>query len=231
MVDVRLKHPFPLMVSGPTMCGKTSFVRKLLELGEEMIDNPPEKIVWCYGEYQPVFEEMKITLPNIEFVEGIPSDLNQQIDPTQRNLVVLDDLMSNAGNNKDVTNLVTRGCHHRNMSLIYIQQNLFPPGKESRSISLNCHYICMFSNPRDRAQVNHLARQMYPGKTKFLQEAYADACCQPYGYLFLDLKQDTPEQFRVRTNIFPDQRQYAYVKKRENVLYNYNLVILRCLSV
>lgn len=213
MEDIRLRHPFPLLVSGPTMCGKTSFVRKLLESGNDMIDNPPEKILWCYGEYQPLFQEMLKTIPNIEFIEGIPSDINQLLRPSQRNLIVLDDLMSDTGSNKEITNLVTRGCHHRNTSLIHIQQNLFASGKESRNISLNCHYICLFSNPRDRAQVSHLARQMYPGCAKFLQEAYADACSQPYGYLFLDLKQDTPEQFRVRTNIFPAQVRYAYVKK------------------
>ena len=212
-MDPRLKHPFPMIVSGPTMCGKTSFVKKLLESGEEMIENAPEKILWCYGEYQPVFEEMRKTIPNIEFVEGIPSDINQVINPSQRNLLVLDDLMTDTGDSKEMTNLVTRGCHHKNMSLIHIQQNLFPRGKENRNISLNCHYICLFSNPRDRSQVSHLARQMYPGNAKFLQEAYLDSCSQPYGYLFLDLKQETPENFRLRSNILPHQIQFAYVKK------------------
>jgi len=213
MVDVRLKHPFPMVVSGPTMSGKTSFVRKLLELGEEMIENAPEKIIWCYGEYQPVFEEMRRTLGNIEFIEGMPSDINQVINPTQRNLIVLDDLMTDTGDSKEMTNLVTRGCHHKNTSLIHIQQNLFPRGKENRNISLNCHYIGLFSNPRDQAQVSHLASQMYPGNAKFLQEACANACCRPYVYLFLDLKQETQENFRLRSDIFPDQVQFAYVKK------------------
>lgn len=212
-MDPRLKHPFPLCCAGPTTCGKSSFVRKLLECGEDMIENAPEKIIWCYGEYQPQFEEMRASIPNIEFIEGLPSNLIDLIDPTLRNLLVLDDLMSETGNSKELTNLVTRGCHHKNLSLIYIQQNLFAPGKENRNISLNCHYICLFSNPRDRAQVNHLARQMYPGNARFLQEAYADACSKPYGYLLLDLKQETPEQFRLRTNVFPDQLQCAYVKK------------------
>ncbi|KXJ26961.1 hypothetical protein AC249_AIPGENE9928 [Exaiptasia diaphana] len=159
-MDPRLKHPFPMVVSGPTMCGKTSFVRKLLELGEEMNENSPEKIFWCYGEYQPVFEEMRRTISNIEFIEGLPSNMNDLLDPAVRNLIVIDDLMNDTGNRKEMTNLVTRGCHHRNTSLIHIQQNLFPKGKENRNISLNCHYICLFSNPRDRAQVSHLARQM-----------------------------------------------------------------------
>ncbi len=46
-----------------------------------------------------------------------------------------------------------------------------------------------------------------------MQEAFADATSMPYGYLFIDLKQDTPEHMRLRTNIFPGETQYAYLRK------------------
>ena len=178
-----------------------------------MFESPPDKIVWFYGEYQPMFEDMKATIPNIDFVEGMPTRFDDLIDPTQRNLFVIDDLMSEMSNSKELTNLVIRKCHHQCYDVILIQQNLFNKGKETRNISLNCHYLCLFSNPRDRAQVNHLARQMYPGNAKFLQEAYADACSKPFGYLLIDLKQETEEPYRLRTNIFPGELQYVYVKK------------------
>ena len=51
--------------------------------------------------------------------------------------------------------------------------------------------------------MSHLARQMYPGRVKFVQEAFKDATSVPYGYLLGDLKQDTPEDMRLRTAIFP----------------------------
>ena len=47
-------------------------------------------------------------------------------------------------------------------------------------------------NPRDVSQMTSLAKQMYPGRVKFVQEAFADATSTPYGYIFVDLKQDTP---------------------------------------
>ena len=57
-----------------------------------------------------------------------------------------------------------------------------------------------------------LARQMYPGRGKFVQEAFKDATAVPYGYLLVDLKQDTPEDMRLRTAIFPDDGvQYVYL--------------------
>ena len=132
---------------------------------------------------------------------------------TQRNLVVIDDLMSESGNNAKVTDLFTKGSHHRNLSVILILQNLFYKGKEMRTISLNAHYMVLFKNPRDASQISHLARQMYPSKPKYMMEAYRDATSAPYGYLFVDLKPDTPENMRLRTNIFPGEYQVVYVAK------------------
>ena len=81
-------------------------------------------------------------------------------------------------------------------------------------MNLNTHYIVMFKNPRDAGQVATLARQMYPGKSKFVIEAYEDATKEPYGYLLIDLRPDTNERYRIRTKIFPDdERQYVYVPK------------------
>jgi hypothetical protein len=81
-------------------------------------------------------------------------------------------------------------------------------------MNLNMPYLVLFKNPRDAGQVATLARQMYPGKSKFVLEAFDDATKKPYGYLFVDLKPDTDDAHRIRTNIFPDdERQYAYVPR------------------
>ena len=81
-------------------------------------------------------------------------------------------------------------------------QNLFPKYKESRTISLNSQYIVVFKNQRDVSQMTTLAKQMYPGRVKFVQEAFADATSTPYGYILVDLKQDTPRIYAcaVHTN-------------------------------
>ena len=51
----------------------------------------------------------------------------------------------------------------------------------------------IFKNPRDASQITYLAKQMYPGHARFLQEVFGDATSEAYGYLFIDLKQETPE--------------------------------------
>ena len=71
-------------------------------------------------------------------------------DVNKRNLVVFDDQMIYARKDKRIVNLFTCGSHHRNLSLIYIVQELFQRGKGSRSISLNSHYLVLFKNPRDK---------------------------------------------------------------------------------
>ena len=138
-------------------------------------------------------------------MEGVPGDLESMINPSIRNIVVIDDLMRELANDQRITNLFTKGCHHRNLSVIFILQNIFHHGKELRDMSLKCHYLVMFKSPRDSSQVNHLARQMFPGHVKYMQESFQDATKRSYGYLLCDLKPETPADFRLRTNIFPGE--------------------------
>ena len=39
-----------------------------------MIEGAPENIIWCYGIYQPAFDEMQRNIPDIQFVEGVSKD-------------------------------------------------------------------------------------------------------------------------------------------------------------
>ena len=213
-MDPRLKHPFTGVIAGPTGSGKTQFVKRLiLADGNSLIEPTIDNIIWCYGEYQDAYDHLASLVPQIRFVEGYPDDLLQSLDRRQRTLVVIDDLMSESGNNTKVTELFTKGSHHRNLSVILILHNLFYKGREMRTISLNAHYMVLFKNPRDASQINHLARQMYPRKTKYMMEAYRDATSIPYGYLLIDLKPDTEESLRLRTNIFPGEYPIVYVPK------------------
>jgi hypothetical protein len=144
---------------------------------------------------------MMRTIPGIEFNQGIPDDIDNidYLDVSQRNLIVLDDLMAQSGKDKRIADLFTKGSHHRNLSIIYIVQNIFHQGKEMRNISLNAHYIVLFKSPRDKQQISMLARQIYPGKVQEFMMSYEDATSRPHGYLMLDLKPTTSDQDRLKT--------------------------------
>ena len=75
----------------------------------------------------------------------------------------------------------------------------------------------VFKNPRDRAQIQHLARQIFSENPPFLQEVYFDATSRPHGYLLLDLKQSTtPDNCRFRACVFPDDEyNFVYVPRKE----------------
>src|SRR5271163_4447515 len=96
--------------------------------------------------------------------------------------------------NYTVTNIFTRISHHANTSVIFITQNLFHAGKETRTITLNSQCLVLFKNVRDKSQIAYLARQMYPGKSAHMVEGYSDATSEPYSYLFVDLKPCTDDK-------------------------------------
>ena len=125
--------------------------------------------------------------------------------------------MIDASKDKRIVNLFTRGSHHRNLSVIYIVQNLFYQEKDSRSISLNSHYLILFKNPRDKLQIVKLAKQMYPGQTNFFIKQYEEAVKRPFGYLLVDLKTTTPDNCRLRTNVLSSEERFSQAEMQGNI--------------
>ena len=196
---MKLHHPFCMMVAGPTMSGKTQWVSQLIFFKQDMIEPPPERIVFSYKSWQPLYDILA-QRHDVQFIKG--TDIPVTKSPT---LVIIDDQMSDISDS--TVDLFTRGCHHDNLSLVFITQNLFFQDKKFRTASLNCHYLVLFRNPRDNNQIRHLARQMYPGKrSQTMIEAFEDATtCTPYGTLVVDLKPSTPDLLRLRSNILPPE--------------------------
>ena len=134
----------------------------LLRHSHTQVNLSPEKITWYYREKQPLYSTLSTIHPILECVEGL-LDLSS-FDYKNRNLVVIDDLMSET--DERVTKLFTKKTHHCNTSVINLVQKVFSKGKESRTISINAQYMVLFKNPRDNTQVVNLAKQMYPGRVK-----------------------------------------------------------------
>ena len=88
--------------------------------------------------------------------------------------------MTEGGKDNRIMYLFTKGSHHRNLSVIYIVQNLFHQGKGNRSIILNSHYLALFKNPRDKLRILTLAKQMYPSETARFIKEYEEAVQRPY---------------------------------------------------
>jgi hypothetical protein len=188
---MELTHPFTMIIAGPTGCGKTVFTNKLLD--SDLFSVEFSEIIWCYSE----IGSLGTRNPNITYIEGLPSE--ETLDGTPK-LIVLDDLMHET--NENVAKLFTKISHHRNVSVISITQNIFPRNKNARDIALNSHYLVIFKNPRDKAQVRCLARQVAPDKPLFFMDAFFQATSIPHGYLLIDCKQTTPDSEQLKADIF-----------------------------
>ena len=111
---------------GATQSGKPFFVQKLLEHNQGIICPKPDRIVWCHGVSKQAYAEMaKSAKPSIECTQGLPEDMYESFQPKQNNFLIIDDLMYEAGDDKRLRDLFTKGSHHRNLSIIYILQNIF----------------------------------------------------------------------------------------------------------
>ena len=147
-------------------------------------------------------------------------DSRDFLNVNKRNLIVLDDLMAQSGGDKRIANLFTKGSHHRNLSVIYIVQNIFHQGTETRNISLNTHYIVLF-------------KSFNLGGVPEFMHAYEKATSHPHGYLMLDLKPTTHDHHCLKTNVLPggrdglQQQLSGYMRKQSyqqppilNAMYN-----------
>jgi len=132
-----LRHPFTAVVAGPTGCGKTAWILRLIDNVREKIEPVPTRIWYYYGEHQPVFNNY----PQVHFEDGLPQLNDEVFDGREPTMIVVDDHMSDV--NQLVADILTK-ISHRNISILYLTQNLFDKNKYARTISLNVHYLVLF---------------------------------------------------------------------------------------
>lgn len=71
--------------------------------------------------------------------------------------------------------------------------------------------MVLMRNVRGASQISHLGRQLFPGKSKALTQAYDDVMKNVYAYLLVDVSPMGDDRYRLRTAIFPDKDTIVYV--------------------
>ena len=118
-MEVVLRHPFSMLVAGGRKTGKTEFTKSLLENSQLLVDPYPERIVWCSTKHQSdLYKQLIAINSNIEYVHGIPIDIDIMFNRGTNNLVVLD-MMDEATQDVRISQLFSRG-RHDNLSVIYL---------------------------------------------------------------------------------------------------------------
>jgi hypothetical protein len=179
-----------MMVAGPSQSGKSHFTKKLVLNAAKMYTVPPKKIIWCYSEWQPLYDTLKDV---VEFHHGLPDLDDLKMDIEVSKLIIFNDLMQEISRQKDQMNtLFTKCSHHCNISCIYI---------------INCQYVVLMNNPSDKLQIMNIQRQVYPRFKKHFFEAVDDAWSTDYGCIVIDVYPNTYENLRLCTCSFPDEQQ------------------------
>ena len=158
-------------VCGPSCCGKTELIFKMLLVGTFFPDF--KTFYYFYQHDQPKFESLA-DKPNIHFKKF--SDF-EPISELENCLLVFDDSCEEIFNDKDFSKLATAG-RHRNISVIYVKHNLFQQSRCPRTTDLNTTHIILFKSPRDTQQISFICRQL--NNAKFLKESYELATKEPF---------------------------------------------------
>lgn len=207
----RFNSPSSILIAGPSGSGKTVFTTQLILNNPELFDEIEPNVRYCYGAWQPNFEIMKQA--GVRFHEGIPetTDLNHWF--PKGGILVLDDLMEEGGNDKRVLDLFTKHSHHRDITVLYLCQDLFPPGKYAKTISRNAHYVIAFKNPRDQLGMRNLLLQAFPPHWKEVMERFTKVTERPFGYMLLDLHPKSSD----------DRRLWSHLLKHEGCMRLYRV--------
>ena len=218
--DVRLQKPFRLIVAGASGCGKTEFVKKLIN--KNFFESKFNKIVYIYPDYlQDVPAEFK---RNVEYVSGLPKQQYFASLPTNT-LVVIDDMMIESSKSEEMVKLFSVTARKRDISLILMTQNLYHPGKHFRNIRLNASGFVLFKFFAG-VDVNHrFLRDVGLAKTvppSMLEQIYS----KRFSYIFVDLHPNRQSEFAiVRGNIFNNiisiynKMEYIAISKADFVKY------------
>jgi len=202
-MSYKLKHPCNCIIAGPSGCGKTVFMRRLLAEFKDLIDIDIDMInvVWAHGQSQSL-HDVPVRNANIIYYNGIPSE--SELNEMKPDILVMDDMMTEISNNKTMTNLFSKYGHHNNVSVFFLTQNIFHAGSQTRSTSLNAHYIVCFKNPRDERQIEYVGRQVTPRAypKNFFIEVFETATEENHGYLLIDCHPRSSKLLKFRTRIF-----------------------------
>ena len=76
---MKLQQPFKFIVAGPSSCGKSTFVIRLLDCRAQLCDIVFQNIEWCHSENNAPHH-----LKNVSFFKGVPDHENPEKIPTRR---------------------------------------------------------------------------------------------------------------------------------------------------
>ena len=139
IIDSKLIKPFRIIIGGGSGTGKTTLLKRLVN--ENHFESPFDKIVYCYPDYlddSPTYFDQIV-----EYRPGL-GDLSYFSNLPKNSLIIFDDMMHECGNSNEIMKLFSVIARKKNLSVIFIVQNIFDKGKQMRNIRINATGFFLF---------------------------------------------------------------------------------------
>ncbi|KAK2566248.1 hypothetical protein P5673_009720 [Acropora cervicornis] len=124
--------------------------------------------------------------------------------------------MNERGKDKQVSALFTKYSHHRNITMIYLCQDILPWVKYTKTINRQARYIVVFKSPRDKLGMKNLLLQAFPKRWKDVMDVFDRATRRPFGYIMLDLHPALDDRMRVFADLLHKEATKGYHIKEED---------------
>jgi len=210
--DLKFQTPFAMSVCGPSQCGKSEFIVKLVENRHLLFDVDFERIVYCAPEslalrHNPIFQRIKNSFATAELNIGLPDLLKLNLTLTNNPvLLIVEDLMKPFLENEDMLNLLTAGVHHHSVTTVFSMQDYYHHSRHRLTFMKNCAYRVIFYNRLDLTEIRTISVQI-AANPKFLIESF-EFLKSEYPddppYIIFDGSGKSPlKNLFVRSRIFP----------------------------
>ena len=190
-----------LTVIGPSGSGKTHLVAQLLQQHRQTFKPNFEQFVYFYNHFQPIYEELLLSLRQQKFHlrQGVDwSFLDKVTASNKPTPLIFDDIYQNVSDTKEFLDLAISG-RHQNLHLLVLKHNLYQQSKHSKTRDLNVTQMLLLRNPRDNNQIDCLGRQL--GCRELLLNSYKRATQDQFGHLLIDLDPRLNKNLRLSSNI------------------------------
>lgn len=204
--DIRFRHPCTILLCGGSKSGKTTWVRECLRNANTLFTTPPTHVLYYYAAWQELYDSMtqenlvqewRNECPQKEYIQELGDKLKGKGGAL---LVIIDDLLTQM--NKDMTDLFQVVSHHSKATVIFLSQSLFFNNNNFREMKSSTNYVVLFKNTSDKKQIKTFLSRVSDNPNALLK-VYNKVTKKPYTYLLIDQHQETPDEVRIRTRIFP----------------------------
>lgn len=206
--QLRFRSPFSLMLIAGSGGGKTFRLEKFWRNRSFVFDSDYGSVMVCAPYELPAYRAFDES-DDIEytFVRGYQQDVIRRFCEEQnekRKLLILDDCLSALDRDRDsslISDVVFNLVSHGQADLIILVQALQFKSSSMRMIMSNITYFVIFSSViRTGRFARRLSSDLFPESPSIIPDIFATYLVEnPFAYLIIDTKPDTPSCLRIRT--------------------------------